>query len=288
MPFTDSDYCNGLSVQCSNAADDGIVVSDTSVTMKFHEIIKNGINIFRCWRTVTASGNLDSIPGCEIFLFLLLFLFAKSIERSGRCFLWKFSVTFSGIMQFQDQRKNIPHRASFNNSVEKSMFQKKFRSLEALRQFLTYSLFNDSRAGKSDQWAWLCKDNISKHGKACCNATGSRVCQHRCVEKPCLRVTFNGCGGFCHLHQWYDSFLHSGTAGATEQNDRKSLFCCFFKWAGDLFSHHISHGSHEKSGIHGSDHCTDSSDGGFSDENCLIKVCFFSQILNFLRIIRIV
>ena len=28
--------------------------------------------------------------------------------------------------------------------------------------------------------------------------------------------------------------------------------------------------------------------GGFSDENCLIKVCFFSQILNFLRIIRIV
>ena len=31
------------------------------------------------------------------------------------------------------------------------MFQKKFRSLEALRQFLTYSLFNDSRAGKSDQ-----------------------------------------------------------------------------------------------------------------------------------------
>ena len=24
---------------------------------------------------------------------------------------------------------------------------------------------------------------------------------HRCVEKPCLGVTFNGCGGFCHLHQ---------------------------------------------------------------------------------------
>ena len=81
------------------------------------------------------------------------------------------------------------------------MFQKKFRSLEAFRELLAYGLFDDSWAGESDQGAWFCKDDVTKHGKACRDAASSRVCQDGCVEKSCFGVTFDGCGGLCHLHQ---------------------------------------------------------------------------------------
>ena len=157
------------------------------------------------------------------------------------------------------------------------MLQKKLRSLESLWKFLADGLLDDSGAGESDQCFWLCQDNISQHGKACSHTTCRRVCKNRHIEMPCITMFSNGHTGFCHLHQGYQSLLHSGTAGTDIENHRKSLLCGTFKNPGDLFPNNLSHTGHHETAVTDTKRCRCPFYRTLTGNHSLVKSCLFTE-----------
>ena len=72
----------------------------------------------------------------------------------------------------------LPHFVTRYDGVYEAMFQQKFRALEIFRQLLFCRLLNNTPPCKANGGPWFGKDNIPKHGEACCNTAGRRVCQH--------------------------------------------------------------------------------------------------------------
>ena len=173
-----------------------------------------------------------------------------------------------------------------HNLIYKSMLQKKFCSLEALRKLLTNSLLNDTGSCKSNQSSWLRQNNISQHGKACRYSSCCRIRQHADKQLSCFMMTFQSRRGLGHLHQRYDSLLHSGASRACKNNHRQLLLCCPLHHLCNLFSYNMAHAAHNKPGItyaHSSRKAVNHSLSGY---NGLIQPRFFSGCLNLLFISR--
>ena len=168
------------------------------------------------------------------------------------------------------------------------MFDEKFCSLKTFRQFLSDCLFNDSRSGKSDQSPRLRQNNVAKHGKAGCHTAGCRIGQHRNIQKSLFGMLFNGRSCLCHLHQRNHSLLHSCSAGAAIQNNRKTALCRLLKSTGNFLTHNISHTCHQKPGITDAKHYRLTANRCLSDTDCLVQMGFLLKLRNFLWIIRII
>ena len=171
--------------------------------------------------------------------------------------------------------ENIFHILSLHNLIHKSMFQQKFGSLKSLWQLLMNGLLDDTRSGKSNKCFRLCQYDISQRSKAGCDTSGSWVCQDGNVKQACLTVTFQCRRSFCHLHERSHSFLHSGSAGAGENDDRKFFFRCSLHCSCNLFAYHISHAGCEKTTVHNHDHSFVVADHAFSCHHCFIQTGFF-------------
>ena len=61
--------------------------------------------------------------------------------------------------------------------LDHSVFYKKLRPLKAFGQLLTDGLFDDARAGETDQRSRFRDVEIAQHGKTCRDAAGRGICQ---------------------------------------------------------------------------------------------------------------
>ena len=87
--------------------------------------------------------------------------------------------------------------------------------------------------------------------------------------------------GFCHLHQRYQTFLHSGTAGTDVKDHRKLFLRGTFKNPGDLFPYDLSHTGHHETAV------TDTKShwcpfyGTLAGDHSFIKPCLFAESTKF-------
>ena len=70
------------------------------------------------------------------------------------------------IFEFCQQIRHLPAKlAAVDDHVDCTMIEQEFAALKSFRQFLPNRLFDDSRAGKSNQCPGLGNIDIAKHGK---------------------------------------------------------------------------------------------------------------------------
>ena len=94
------------------------------------------------------------------------------------------------------------------------------------------------------------------------------------------------CRGFCHLHQGDNSLLHSGSAGAAENNDGQFFFGSALHHECDLFTYHMPHAAHQESGIADTKAYLLAVDFTHSHGNSLVKTCLFLHVRKLLLISR--
>ena len=85
-------------------------------------------------------------------------------------------------MQQQELHQGFPHLAPGHHSVHKTVFLLIFRPLEALWQGLPNGLLNDPWAGKANEGAGLCQNDVAQGGKAGRHAAGSGICEHGYIQ----------------------------------------------------------------------------------------------------------
>ena len=203
------------------------------------------MNIIQCDRTCRTSGKLHGIPGIFSTLFLLFQIVFHRLGFLHLSLLWMNG--HPGLFVHpQNVCQHIALVFTVHDLINEAMLQQKLCSLESLRQLLADRLLNDTRTCKSDQRIRLCQNDIAQHRKACCHTTGCRVCQYADKKLACLMVFFQRCGGFRHLHQGYNAFLHSCAAGAGKDNDRKLFLCRTLYHAGNFLTDYMSHATHDK------------------------------------------
>ena len=64
------------------------------------------------------------------------------------------------------------------HEIEHAVIEEEFAALKAFGKFLTDGLFDDTRAGESDERAWLGDVHIPEHREAGRHAAGRRISQH--------------------------------------------------------------------------------------------------------------
>ena len=155
------------------------------------------------------------------------------------------------------------------------MFQQKLRRLEVVGQPLADGALNDPAACKADEHFGLGDDDVSQRGKGGGDTAGGGVGENGDVQQSGIAVTGHSSGGLGHLHQGDDALLHPGAAGCRKEHHRQPLFGSPFKGAGDLLTHHRTHGSHHEPGIHNDNHAFPGADGTFSGNDRLGEAGFF-------------
>ena len=65
----------------------------------------------------------------------------------------------------QQAGKTVTHIAAIHNHVDRAVLDQKLTTLETFRQGFTHGLFDNPRAGKSDQRIRLGNIHIPQHGK---------------------------------------------------------------------------------------------------------------------------
>ena len=91
---------------------------------------------------------------------------------------------------------------------------------------------------------------------------------------------------FGHLHQGNNALLHSRTAGAGKNNDRKFFLGSTLNHAGNLLAHHMSHTAHDEPGITDTDGSLKAFDGSLAGYNSFLKSGLFLRCLDLLLVPR--
>lgn len=109
------------------------------------------------------------------------------------------------------------HFRTANDHIDRPFFNQKLTALESRRQLLAYGLLDNARTGKADQRFRLGNVQIAQHRKARRYAAHGRVGQHGDVRQSALLHFRQRRGGFRHLHQRHQRFLHTGAPEAEKQ-----------------------------------------------------------------------
>ncbi|MPN27405.1 hypothetical protein SDC9_174837 [bioreactor metagenome] len=91
---------------------------------------------------------------------------------------------------------------------------------------------------------------------------------------------------FGHLHQRHDAFLHSGSTGSCEDDDRQAFFGRTFEYLRNLLTDNFPNTCHDEIGIHHAQSDPFLIDGSRSGNDSLIQTCSPFGILQFFIIIR--
>ena len=84
------------------------------------------------------------------------------------------------MFELRQQISNLcTHLTTIHDHVDCAMIQKKLAALKAFWQLLPHRLFDDARAGETDQRIGLSDIHIAEHRKAGGYATGRRVSEYR-------------------------------------------------------------------------------------------------------------
>ena len=81
--------------------------------------------------------------------------------------------------------------------------------------------------------------------------------------------------GLCHLHQGYNSLLHSGAARAAEQKHRETKLGRTLNRLCDFLTHDMPHARHHKPGVTYTKHDVLTEHLAASYRDCLFQTCLF-------------
>lgn len=122
--------------------------------------------------------------------------------------------------------------------------------LEAFGEFGFYRVPDYARAGEADHGFGLGDDDVAKECEARRDAGGGRVGHDGDVEAFLRVVAGDGRGGLGHLHEADEALLHSGAAGAGEDDGGEVLVGGAFDGGGDFLADDGAHGAHDEEGVH--------------------------------------
>ena len=177
-----SDHSYRLTIQIRNPSYYSRIIPEISVSMHLHEFIKNIIHVVnRCQSSY--------LPCCAYFIPYFIWLrFCLTLLHKLCRFItvilmkWiKIIISIKRLMNVEYLIERHFQAFTLNYHINKSVFKLELCPLETFRQLLSYGLLNNSWSCKSNKCFWLGEDYISKHCKACCNASGCRICKNRNV-----------------------------------------------------------------------------------------------------------
>src|SRR5690606_22046313 len=139
-----------------------------------------------------------------------------------------------------------------------AVFHLEFGGLESLRQFYAERAFDETLAREADVGPGLGKDYIAEARETGVYATRGRVGEHR-DERHAGFVHFaDSIGGFGHLHEGEDAFLHARAARRGEAHETQPVPDGVGRCADESFAEGRSHGRHDETRVHGAE------DAGFA------------------------
>jgi len=133
------------------------------------------------------------------------------------------------------------HFFAVDNFVEHSDAVDEFGGLEIVGDFEDLGLGADAGSGKSDEGFWFSEDDIGDGCVAREDSSHGRVGEDGDVGDSVLPAAVNGGGGFCHLHEAEETFLHAGSTGGTEDDDGALELNAALEGSGDFFAVDRSH-----------------------------------------------
>ena len=105
-----------------NTADDSSIITEITVTMELHKIIKQRMNVIQCHRTGCASGKLHRIPGIFSTLFLFFQIVFHRLCRFCLHILWIHS-HFLFLVHPQNVCQHIPLVFTVYDLIHKTVLQ---------------------------------------------------------------------------------------------------------------------------------------------------------------------
>src|SRR5947208_8580578 len=113
-----------------------------------------------------------------------------------------------------------------------------------------HKLLNNTWTCETDECTRFCKDNITKHCKACCNTTCRRVRKKTKIwDSGCAELS-KRCCSFCHLDQRIQSLLHTRTSRCRNNQNRYTPLKAIRDCPGDFFTHSRTHAATNKMEVH--------------------------------------
>lgn len=133
------------------------------------------------------------------------------------------------------------HFFAVDDTVKHSDAIDEFGGLEVVGDFENLGLGANPCSGKADESFWFGEDDIGDGGVAGEDSGHSGIGEDGNVGDAVLPAFIDGGGGFCHLHEAQEAFLHAGATGGAEDDDGALEFDSAFKGAGDFFAVDRSH-----------------------------------------------
>ena len=133
------------------------------------------------------------------------------------------------------------------------MFEQEFGALEAFRELLADGLLDDARSGEANKCFWLSDIQITEHGEAGGDTTGSGIGHEGDVGNFGVIKAAEGGGDFGELHERGDAFHHAGATGGGDDDERSSGAKCSIYSSCDGFANDGAHGSADKAVLHGAE-----------------------------------
>ena len=114
-------------------------------------------------------------------------------------------------------------------------------------------LFDDARAGETDQRAGLGDVQVAQHGEAGGDAAGGGIGEHGDEGHARVVELREGGGDLGHLHQAHDALHHARSAGSGHNDERLAREPRAIDGAGNGFAHYGAHGATDEAVLHDAD-----------------------------------
>src|SRR5277367_1330005 len=137
-----------------------------------------------------------------------------------------------------------------DDGVEETVFEEEFGGLKTFGKFLADGLFDDARAGKTDERAGLRNIQIAEHRVAGGDASGGGVGEYRNERELRFVQAPERRGNFCELHQTDNAFHHPRAAGTGDHDERLLFVERAVNRPRDFFPDNRAHRAADKTEFH--------------------------------------